>query len=270
MSEKITPGPVSSAACVKEAVCVHTNKIYDSCRDKDCIEDLRLYLTVESQSIVESAMNVRPKTAQLLYVDVNVETVSFNKGYYTVDIRYYYLVTGYAFTTACTPVEIMGLAVFDKRVVLFGGDSAARVFTSKDSACGSNCANERSTSPTATVEAVDPMVLGMKLVDMCECRYDQCAIAIPECISAMIPGDLHFGNSQRRVYVTLGQFSIVYLERDTQLLIPTYDYCMPSKECLPTQEDDPCTLFSKIHFPVDDFFPADAPDKGPARCDCEC
>ena len=35
----------------------------------------------------------------------------------------------------------------------------------------------------------------------------------------------------RRVYVTLGQFSIVRLERDSQLLIPVYDYCMPEKEC---------------------------------------
>jgi hypothetical protein len=267
MSEKITPGPVCGNAGIKEAVCVHTNKIFDSCRDKDCIEDLRLYLTIESQSIVEGAVNVRPKAARLLNIDINVESVSFNKGYYTVDIRYYYLVTGDALTSACKPAEIKGLAVFDKRVVLYGSESSVRVFSSK-TAAGAGCASECSRLPTVVVEAVDPMVLGMKMVDVCECRHDQCIINVPDCVTAMIPGDLNFSNSQRRVYVTLGQFSIVYIERDTQLLIPTYDYCMPSKEGAPAGEDDPCALFSKIHFPVDDFFPADAPERSPGRCEC--
>ena len=40
------PGPLQEDACIREAVCVHTRKIYDSCRDKDCLEDLRLYLTI--------------------------------------------------------------------------------------------------------------------------------------------------------------------------------------------------------------------------------
>ena len=31
---------------ITEAVCVHTRKIYDSCRDKDCAEDLRVYPTL--------------------------------------------------------------------------------------------------------------------------------------------------------------------------------------------------------------------------------
>ena len=31
-----------------EAVCIHTRKIYDSCRDKDCVEDLRVYPTASS------------------------------------------------------------------------------------------------------------------------------------------------------------------------------------------------------------------------------
>ena len=37
MPEKVVPGPVQDAACIREAVCIHTKKIYDSCRDKDCI-----------------------------------------------------------------------------------------------------------------------------------------------------------------------------------------------------------------------------------------
>lgn len=35
MADKVLPGPVDEAACIKEAVCIHTRKIFDSCKDKD-------------------------------------------------------------------------------------------------------------------------------------------------------------------------------------------------------------------------------------------
>ena len=40
MAEIIEPGPVADTAGIREAVCIHTRKIFDSCRDKDCVEDL--------------------------------------------------------------------------------------------------------------------------------------------------------------------------------------------------------------------------------------
>ena len=64
----------------------------------------------------------------------------------------------------------------------------------------------------------------------------------------------------KRVYVTLGQFSIIRLERETQLLMPVYDYCMPEKECAcgSCGEEDPCELFRQVKFPVSEFFPPNA------------
>ena len=35
MADRVWAGAVNSAACSREAVCVHTKKIFDSCRDKD-------------------------------------------------------------------------------------------------------------------------------------------------------------------------------------------------------------------------------------------
>lgn len=35
MPEKVVPGPVSEERCIREAVCIHTKKIFDSCKDKD-------------------------------------------------------------------------------------------------------------------------------------------------------------------------------------------------------------------------------------------
>ena len=78
---------------------------------------------------------------------------------------------------------------------------------------------------------------------------------IPERIIGAFDEALVYNDTQRRLYVTIGQFSIIRLERDTQLLIPAYDYCMPDKECQGSSEDDPCTLFSRIRFPVEEFFP---------------
>ena len=107
-------------------------------------------------------------------------------------------------------------------------------------------------------EAVDPIVLNMKLVDVCECRPCDCELTeIPPCICACFGSDLCFGGEGKRVYVTLGQFSIIRLERETQLLMPAYDYCMPEKECTcgSCGEDDPCEIFRQVKFPVNEFFP---------------
>ena len=35
MPEKVVPGPVQDTACIREAVCIHTKKIFDSCREED-------------------------------------------------------------------------------------------------------------------------------------------------------------------------------------------------------------------------------------------
>ncbi len=262
MPDRVMPGPVQENSCVREAVCVHTRKIYDSCKDKDCIEDLRLYPTRESQCYIENAVSVRAKSAKLLYVTIDVEEITFNKGYYTVDLRYFYKVKGEAYSLVSRPADISGLCVFDKRVILFGSEGSAKVFSSETSQRGIDARTiESSNMPVAVCESVDPIVLSMKLVDVCDHhRGDGGMCEVPSFIEETFGAELLLDNTDRRVLVTLGQFSIVRLERDTQLLIPSYDYCMPDKECLGSNEEDPCTLFSRIHFPVDEFFPPDSLD----------
>lgn len=91
---------------------------------------------------------------------------------------------------------------------------------------------QRSNTPIAVVEAVDPIVLDARIMDCCckrDCDCDLCEI--PTFVGDCFGGELSSGDDSRRIYVTLGQFSIVRLERDTQLLVPVYDYCMPDKEC---------------------------------------
>lgn len=262
MQERVTPGPVNDEHCIREAVCIHTKKIYDSCKDKDCVEDLNVYLTVGSQEILDRCVSVKAGTAELLHAYIDVEPVGFNRGFYTVDVRYFYQITADAFVGAARPVEITGLAVFDKRVILFGGEGSAKVFTSSCSdeigSIASGCS-----LPTAVVEAVDPLILNMKMVDVCECRPCDCTCScseIPPIVSANFPEELVSTGNVRRMYISLGQFSIMRLERDTQILTPVYDYCLPEKDCCIDydHQEDPCEVFRQVNFPVDEFFPPNA------------
>ena len=104
------------------------------------------------------------------------------------------------------------------------------------------------------VEVLDPMVLSSKV------RHGGCGEAIcqiPECIRCLFDEELMTGTVNRQLLVTLGQFSIIRLERDTQLLVPVLDYSLPTKECCeaPGCGEDPCEMFSRIPFPENQFAP---------------
>lgn len=113
---------------LREAVCIHTSKVTDSFRDKDCIEDLRVYLTRDSQCALDRATGARARYAELLHVGLEVEPVPFHRGHYSVDITYYYRILADALMGNARPVPIFGLAVFSKRVVLYGGEPGRQGF----------------------------------------------------------------------------------------------------------------------------------------------
>ena len=73
----------------------------------------------------------------------------------------------------------------------------------------------------------------------------------------MFDDELVISGDRRRMFVTLGQFSIIRLERDAQLIVPVLDYSIPSKECCDTPgcAEDPCEMFSRIPFPEQQFAP---------------
>ena len=276
MSERCQESLCCNPEDLHQALSIHTRKITDSCRDKDCIEDLRVYLTKGSQALLDAATCARVRCAELLYTYIDVEPVAFNRGYYTIDMRYFYRVTLNAYCSCPRPVEIEGLCVFDKRVILFGSEGSAKVFSSQVRVDGlDRQLIERSNMPIAVVTAVDPIVLDAKLVERCAGRSCDCDICeIPDSIRQCFESNLSIGEESRRVLVTLGQFSVVRLERDSQLLIPVIDYCMPEKECCGGGGSDPCDLFQKIAFPVDEFFPPndldDPDDYEDAKHYCTC
>ena len=59
--------------------------------------------------------------------------------------------------------------------------------------------------------------------------------------------------------LSISLFSIIQMERDVQMTIPAYDYCIPERECN-CNTANPCETFAGIDFPVDEFFPRDKED----------
>jgi len=254
MPDKVTPGPICGNPAPREAVCIHTKKVYDSCRDKDCLQDIRVYLTRNSQEVLDCSSSVKPVSAELLWASLDVEPITFNRGFYTVDIKYYYRITADAYSGVGRPRRICGLATFDKRTVLFGSEGNAHIFSSQYVPGGVDIQGiERTNLPTAVVEVVDPVVLGAKTLENCGCGESPIN-DIPEVICGCFEDDIVVSDEGKRLYITLGQFSIIKLEREIQLLMPAYDICMPNKECN-CGTDDPCELFQRFNFPVDEFFP---------------
>ena len=261
----------------KEAVCIQTGQIYDSCRDKECIENLRVYLCGPGQSLIDRAINVKSKSAELIWVFPTVEAVPFNRGFYTVDMKFFFKITLEVFTNVCTPTRVCGLATYNKKVVLFGSEGNSKVFTSQNGgACDLDISDwNRTNMPKAVVSAIDPIVLSVKLVDACDpCNTCGCGCGgevdvenVPKSVQRLFDDALVLSGEQKRVYASLGLFSIVKLMRDVQLLIPAYDFCVPDKECQTSTESNPCELFEKLNFPVDEFFP---PTKTDSDSDCGC
>ena len=125
-----------------------------------------------------------------------------------------------------------------------------------NSYCGiGNLNTVQSSDPIAKVEVVEPIVLDTKVVceeDICGCPD---AFEIPECLRQTPDGDILLTtNARYRLYISIGVFSVVRIERPTQLLVNATDYSVPDKECVPRNSDDnPCCLFRTIAFPVAEF-----------------
>lgn len=99
------------------------------------------------------------------------------------------------------------------------------------------------------------MVLGSRVVSVGSC--EPCSLTIPADVQAVFGEELVLAGDRQRLFVTLGQFSIIRLERPAQIIVPVLDYAIPTKECCadPGCAEDPCALFEKVPFPAEAFAP---------------
>lgn len=264
----------------KETVCIETNRVLDSCRDRDCYENVQVFLTNFGNEIIERTGNIRVKSSCIAWSNITVDPIAFNKGFYSVNIRLYIKITFEACLAPGRIQEFEGVAVLEKKVILFGGESNLNVFRSNGTSgfCEAPvdvCCSEGNL-PTAVFEVVDPIILNAKIVEkkhhhpcVCCCTCHD----VPERVVQNINGTL-CDDGERYLVVSIGIFSVVRITRPAQYIIHATEYTVPDKECLSHSEENPCDIFKCMAFPTQEFSTGDAPtpkqmknnDKG---CGCQ-
>lgn len=259
---------------LREAVCVQAEKVYDHCREKDCIEDAVVDFVEDVQCLIDKAVKVRVKEAEVVKVLADLDDVPFKRGFFTVNVRYKIKVK----VEFCYRDQInnlvssdpkVGFVWFAKTVILFGSKGQVKVFSSTDpefcssaedcDGCGSMI--QQDNKPTVKVEVAEPLVLNARIKKI-HCpkvrpfgdEYDE----IEESDNVAAGRRRIF--PQKNVVVTIGLFSIIKLTRLVQLLIPAFNFCIPNRECIASTDENPCELFETIDFPFDQFFPPQAFD----------
>lgn len=248
---------------IKEAICIDTSRVYDSCADKDCLADIRVYFTDMAQEVIDNATSIRCRSTEVINVFTEVDKVPFNRGFYSVDLTFFFSVSLDVISSPNCPTEtVSGLAVFSKKCILYGSDGNVKIFTSDFADSDNNEHIPMATSnPRAKIQVAEPICLDAKLCRPCDCcnNIADASCGVPNCIKKHFGGHFCDTHNEKAVRVTIGLFTIVQLERDVQILVPAYDFCIPNKECSCNTED-PCESFRKIKFPVGEFFPPSEKD----------
>ena len=261
-----------------ETVCIETNRILDSCRDRDCFEDIQVVLTDFGNEIINRTTNLRAKSACISWTYIGIDPIRFNRGFYSVTIKFYVKITFEACLCGGKSQEFDGIAVLEKRVILYGSESNVSIFKSNSESsdyCSipEPCCSSKNV-PTAIVEVVDPIILNAKVREADECSGCCCCCChdVPNHVSAGISGTLcDHGPGERFLTVSLGIFSVVRIVRPAQYLVSATEYCVPDKECVSTEEDNPCRIFRSMDFPIAEFCPPGYPyNSGEKSGKCGC
>ena len=261
---------MSGGAC--DAVYIDTDRILDSCRDKDCFENVRVYLSDIGQEVIDRASSVRAKSAEVVDTCISVSPMTFNRGFYQINVRMYIRMEFE--TCVCGKAQCVdGLAVVEKSVILFGGTGHVRIFRSKaqsgpccDLYSGEGTGDDN--LPQAVFEVAQPVVLSARIVEKCSCQIIPspcgcggcicaCTGDIPDSVMHCLGGTVCVSDDVEHVLlVALGFFSVIRMERPAQFLVSASEYCVPDKECVFAEDDDPCAAFRRMAFPVDQFCPS--------------
>ena len=268
--DRVVPGLISGEDICKlrEDVCISVEKVYDHCREKDCIEDAVVEFHKNVNDLINNAFKVRTKEVEVEEVFADIEEVPFKNGFYTVNIKYKIRVSVEFCVKSRCGIEsevVDGYVYFSKTVMLFGSEGNIKIFKSpvncnntESDFCSCSALKEQDNLPATKVEVAEPIALNTRIKRIHHCKPNVCEAVeaesegldnndAPESTGGLFP--------TRRVVVTIGIFSIIKLTRKVQLLIPAFDFCYPNKECVASTDEDPCEVFDAIDFPVDQFFP---------------
>ena len=245
--------PVSPSG---KTACIDAGQVFDSCSDRDCVEGLKVWFTSRDQQTVDNAAVIRAKKAKVLTTCMDVDELPFKDGCYSCKLTFFIEIEFEVRDQCGECVALRGVTSYEKRVVLYGGEGSVNVFAGDLRADGCVRAEMASTNmPRCHVQVAEPVVLDALLAETVKCRCTVCCDceAMPGSVCARYGGGFCEAGG-KTVTVTLGLFTIVQMIRQTQLLVPAYEYCVPCKECS-CDEETPCEVFRKMNFPIEEFFP---------------
>lgn len=226
---------------------IKVNRVFDSCSDRDCFSNIQILM--DGGALPENITMVKSRCVRVSDICMNIEPVPFNRGFYSIDLTYTFRIEFMAYERACSsPVLLTGTAYASKNVILYGGESNTQTFFSSGEQLGdTNTCCETVNLPTAAVQVVAPIALEARIGSVCSSDGT---------------------TPVRTVIMTLGLFSVVEVFRPVTILVPTYEYTIPAKECH-TDTESPCAVFDKIRFPAEEFSPS-ALDTIPKEKCCGC
>lgn len=240
-----------------DAVPVKVNRVFDSCSDRDCISNVPVILDIGE--LPNNIQLVKCRCVRVADVCMRLEPVPFNRGFYNIDITFTFRVELLAYTHACDQPKVLeGTVYASKSSILYGSESNTQTFSSNGCRQGTTDACcEVVNLPTANVQVVPPLALETKIGTICR----QCSNG-----NGQEPG---IPPTVRTVVMTLGLFSVIELTRPVTILVPTFDYTIPTKECT-SDTETPCAVFDRMRFPTEEFSPMTLNENDGNQHNCMC
>jgi hypothetical protein len=180
-----------------------------------------VYLTDYGQEIIDRGSAVRAKCAGVIWSHIDIDTVPFNRGFYQLTIKIYVKIISEACISQGNIQEIDGIAVVEKKVILFGSEGNVSIFKSAGG-CSGFCSSVNSghyqsmsnNLPIAVLETVDPIILNSKIVEPKNCgsccvNCCCCADELPKGVASSLSGNICDRDDSNKLTVTLGLFSVV-------------------------------------------------------------
>ncbi len=232
--------------------CIIALKVYDSCRQQDCLTDDQIgparaaeCICVGDEHINEGDIIIPPRNAAAVTIDklkikkiiiVEKEPNPFKNGYWDVDIKY-------VFEYRLTFREADGMA--------FGSVKANSIYNKKVTLFGS-VGSDLTIATDLFRHHMDVLTLDAEPFIQVEAK------AIPLAAELRYPckrvRNDDFAPEANEVVVTIGLFTIIKLYRIVDLTVESRGFCIP-EECEEVSPLNPCEFFDSLDFPMDIFAP---------------
>ncbi len=248
---------VSGSSSKLKDECIIAMKVYDSCRQQDCLNPCTIGparaacsssycgITVDQGEIIVPPTNAAGVTVTNLRVErvvvVSKTPSNFKLGFWDIDLKY---VFAYRITfrdiNGDSLCSVEAHSVFNKMVTLFGSATTESAISTDILNCSGTTINMNA-EPFVWVES---KAVSLKAV----LGFNECCC----CNEDRNPDNADVVN------VTIGLFTIIKLYRLVNLVVSSRGFCIPD-EC-EESFNDPCDFFADQDFPMDVFAPPQKPE----------